>query len=149
MKEKITQKELLKMMRSGVRLKTPPPKTETPKNVYTRKTKHKRRFRNDSSFFCNKAEKNRWPQSDIFQRFFEPLREKLSISKNIFAVLKAKYLAFFRAFARKILLNTPSYNRIESSLPAQSLHSLYYKKETFLISLSAESRPCLCNKRVA
>lgn len=39
------------MMRSGVRLKTPPPKTETPKTVYTRKTKHKRRFRNDSSFF--------------------------------------------------------------------------------------------------
>ncbi|MBN2435324.1 MAG: hypothetical protein JXK07_08675 [Spirochaetes bacterium] len=54
MKQKVTKKEMLAMMRSVVRLKTPPPKTETPKNVYTRKTKHKRRFRNDSSFFINK-----------------------------------------------------------------------------------------------
>jgi len=57
MKRKVTQKEMLSMMRSGVRLKTPPPKTETPKTVYTRKTKHKRRFRNDSSFFINKLKK--------------------------------------------------------------------------------------------
>lgn len=36
------RKKLLKRIRAGVRLDTPPPKRETPKNVYTRKTKHKR-----------------------------------------------------------------------------------------------------------
>jgi len=44
-------KDLLRTIRSGVRLATPPPKRETPKNVYNRKTKYKRRFETSSCFF--------------------------------------------------------------------------------------------------
>ena len=36
------RKKLLKRISAGVRLDTPPPKRETPRTVYTRKTKHKR-----------------------------------------------------------------------------------------------------------
>lgn len=36
-------KDLLHQIRTGVRLATPPPKREVPKNVYNRKDKHKRR----------------------------------------------------------------------------------------------------------
>ena len=49
---KIPKKELVKLIRTGVRLDTKPPKTETPKTVYSRKAKHKKRFSNDASFFC-------------------------------------------------------------------------------------------------
>ncbi len=51
MKKTDTRNEQLKRVRSGIRLKTKPPRVETPKSVYTRKTKHKRRHDNDSSFF--------------------------------------------------------------------------------------------------
>ena len=49
------KKELLKLIRTGVRLDTKPPKTETPKTVYSRKAKHKRRFSDDTSFFYLRA----------------------------------------------------------------------------------------------
>ncbi len=48
--EKEKKADLLKTVRCGRRLKTKPPKTQTPKNVYNRKTKHKRGSE-DSSFF--------------------------------------------------------------------------------------------------
>jgi hypothetical protein len=46
-----TKKELLKLIRTGIRLNTKAPKTETPKTVYSRKAKFKRRFSDDTSFF--------------------------------------------------------------------------------------------------
>ncbi len=49
--KKDTKKETLKRIRIGMRLVTKPPKRETPKNAYTRKTKHKRSLDKDSSFF--------------------------------------------------------------------------------------------------
>jgi hypothetical protein len=49
MAKKSHQKDLLKELRRGVRLNTPAPKRETPKNVYSRKDKHKRRYK-DTSF---------------------------------------------------------------------------------------------------
>jgi hypothetical protein len=45
------KKELLKQLRCGVRLQVKPPKTETPKTVYSRKREKKRRFDENSSFF--------------------------------------------------------------------------------------------------
>lgn len=36
-----TKKEMLKQLRVGVRLNTKAPKVEIPKNVYSRKQKHK------------------------------------------------------------------------------------------------------------
>lgn len=45
--------DLLRLIRSGVRLKTKPPKRETPKNVYRRRDKHRRRFDKDPSFFIS------------------------------------------------------------------------------------------------
>ncbi len=51
MKKSNRRKEQLKRVRSGLRLKTKAPRVETPKNVYSRKTKHKRRHDHDSSFF--------------------------------------------------------------------------------------------------
>ncbi len=53
--KKNDQKELLKRIHSGMRLVTKPPKRETPKNAYTRKTKHKRSLHTDSSFFTAHA----------------------------------------------------------------------------------------------
>ncbi len=44
MKNNSKEKELLRQIHSGMRLKTKAPKRETPKTVYTRKEKHKRRF---------------------------------------------------------------------------------------------------------
>ena len=44
MKKDGNNKELLKELRSGMRLKTKAPKRETPKTVYNRKRKHKGRF---------------------------------------------------------------------------------------------------------
>lgn len=38
------KKEQLKRIRAGVRLSTPAPKIITPKNVYTRKKKHKEKY---------------------------------------------------------------------------------------------------------
>ncbi len=49
--KKETKKELLKRIHSGMRLVAKPPKRETPKTAYTRKTKHKRSLDKDSSFF--------------------------------------------------------------------------------------------------
>ncbi len=46
--------ELLKLIRSGIRLKTKPPKVETPKSAYSRKKKYKRSYNEDSSFFIQK-----------------------------------------------------------------------------------------------
>lgn len=43
------KKEVLKFIRTGLRLKVKPPKQETPKTVYSRK-KQKRRSDDDSSF---------------------------------------------------------------------------------------------------
>lgn len=48
-------KELVKLIRTGVRLDTKAPKTETPKTVYSRKAKHRRRFSDDTSFFYLRA----------------------------------------------------------------------------------------------
>jgi hypothetical protein len=44
------KKELLSLIRHGVRLDTKPPKVEEPKSVYKRKDKHRRRISNESSF---------------------------------------------------------------------------------------------------
>jgi len=44
-------KEVLRHIRKGMRLKGKPPKVETPKSVYTRKEKHKRRVNDEPSFF--------------------------------------------------------------------------------------------------
>jgi len=44
-------KDLLRQIRTGVRLTTPPPKREVPKTTYSRKDKHKRRFETSSYFF--------------------------------------------------------------------------------------------------
>ena len=60
MNRKKKEKEILKLIRTGVRLKTPPPKKETPETVYSRKIKHKRRP--DASFdfftgYCRCADK--------------------------------------------------------------------------------------------
>ena len=44
-------KELVKLIRTGVRLDTRAPKAETPKTVYSRKAKYKGRFSDDTSFF--------------------------------------------------------------------------------------------------
>ncbi len=49
MGKKDEKRKLLKFIRSGLRLKTKPPKQETPKTVYNRK-KQKRRSNYDSSF---------------------------------------------------------------------------------------------------
>lgn len=49
--KKSDTKDLLRQIRSGIRLATPPPKRETPKNVYSRKSKHKRRFETPSFFY--------------------------------------------------------------------------------------------------
>jgi len=43
--------EILKHIRKGMRLKGKPPKVETPKSVYSRKNKHRRRSNEDPSFF--------------------------------------------------------------------------------------------------
>jgi len=51
MKKSLEKRELSIKVRSGLRLNTPPPKQETPKNIYSRKNKHKRRFDTSSSFF--------------------------------------------------------------------------------------------------
>lgn len=45
------KKEIVKHIRKGMRLKGKPPKVETPKSVYTRKEKHRRRSNDDPSFF--------------------------------------------------------------------------------------------------
>jgi hypothetical protein len=49
MKKKDEKRDLLKFIRSGIRLKTKPPKQETPKTVYNRR-KQKRSLNEDSSF---------------------------------------------------------------------------------------------------
>ena len=46
-----SKKEILTHIRKGMRLKGKPPKVETPKSVYTRKMKHKRRVNDEPSFF--------------------------------------------------------------------------------------------------
>lgn len=51
MREKLSEKELLKLLKQGRRLNVKAPRCETPKNVYKRKVKHKRSYDNDSSFF--------------------------------------------------------------------------------------------------
>jgi hypothetical protein len=43
MASKKTVRDVLLTIRRGIRLKTKPPKTETPKSVYNRKIKHRRR----------------------------------------------------------------------------------------------------------
>jgi len=43
MSSKKTARDVLQAVRRGVRLKTKPPKIETPKSVYCRKIKHRRR----------------------------------------------------------------------------------------------------------
>ena len=48
-------KELVKLIRTGVRLDTKAPKAETPKTVYSRKAKHRRRISDDTSFFYSLA----------------------------------------------------------------------------------------------
>ncbi len=53
MKNKNSQREKLSQIRSGVRLKTKPPKRETPATVYSRKEKHKRRFNTSSYSFAD------------------------------------------------------------------------------------------------
>lgn len=57
MSKKATKKDLLKTVRSGVRLHSKPPAIEKPKSVYNRKQKHKGRFSEDSPLFvfcyCN------------------------------------------------------------------------------------------------
>jgi hypothetical protein len=50
MKKKGGKKELLKLIRTGLRLKTKPPKQEKPATVYNRKSKHKRTI-DASSFY--------------------------------------------------------------------------------------------------
>ena len=50
MNKNTREHDLIRLIRSGKRLKTKPPKRETPKTVYSRKSKHKRRM-DDSSFF--------------------------------------------------------------------------------------------------
>ncbi len=51
MKKRKEQRDLLKNIRKGIRLKTKAPRVETPASVYSRKDKHKRRIADDSSFF--------------------------------------------------------------------------------------------------
>ena len=51
MKKDRDTRELLAMIRTGMRLKTKPPKRETPKSVYNRREKHRRRWNDTSSFF--------------------------------------------------------------------------------------------------
>ena len=46
-------KELVKLIRSGVRLDTKAPRVEKPKSVYCRKAKHKRRISDESSSFLS------------------------------------------------------------------------------------------------
>jgi hypothetical protein len=43
--------EILKHIRKGMRLKGKPPKVETPKSVYNRKNKHRRRSDEDPLLF--------------------------------------------------------------------------------------------------
>lgn len=49
MKKDRDTRELLAMVRAGLRLKTKPPKRETPKSVYNRREKHRRRWNDTSS----------------------------------------------------------------------------------------------------
>ncbi len=51
MKKDRDTRELLAMIRTGMRLKTKPPKRETPKSVYNRREKHRRRWNDTSSSF--------------------------------------------------------------------------------------------------
>lgn len=49
MSKKNSNKKLLKQIRTGIRLKTKAPKVETPKSVYSRNIKHRRRLDEASS----------------------------------------------------------------------------------------------------
>lgn len=53
MKKDRDTRELLAMVRAGLRLKTKPPKKETPKSVYNRREKHRRRWNDTSSSLFN------------------------------------------------------------------------------------------------
>ncbi len=53
MKKLSEKKELLKLIRGSRRLVVKPPKSEVPKNLYNRKSKHKRSL-NGSSFSFNR-----------------------------------------------------------------------------------------------
>ena len=48
---KTEKNDVLKRIRTGVRLKVKPPKTEIPKNTYSRKEKHRRNYSDGFSFF--------------------------------------------------------------------------------------------------
>jgi hypothetical protein len=66
-----TNKDLLKQIKAGLRLTTKPPKTETPKNVYTRKVKHKKgRYTDDTSFFYGQA-KMQLLENTFFKTLFD------------------------------------------------------------------------------
>lgn len=51
MSTQVAEKELLRMLRAQRRVKQKAPKVETPKTVYSRKAKHKRRYSDDASSF--------------------------------------------------------------------------------------------------
>ncbi len=51
-KKKNAKKKLLKQIRCGLRLDTKAPKVETPKTVYNRKAKHKKKYY-DKDVFLN------------------------------------------------------------------------------------------------
>mgnify|MGYP001547770006 CR=1 FL=1 len=50
-RKKKKKESILKKIKKGLRLKTKAPKVETPKTVYNRKAKHKRRLNEGSSSF--------------------------------------------------------------------------------------------------
>ncbi len=64
MEKKDEKRKLLKFIRSGIRLKTKPPKQEIPKTVYNRK-KQKRRSNDDSSFVLISSVKNTIPANHL------------------------------------------------------------------------------------
>jgi|GEM_PF-1908990 len=64
MKKNPKEKELLRQIHSGMRLKTKAPKRETPKTVYNRKQKHKGRHNASLYHFLGCLLKD-----DAFQKF--------------------------------------------------------------------------------
>ena len=58
MAKKKSNDDITKRIRQNLRLKTKRPTVETPKNVYSRKDKHKRRLQEDSSFFIYTHQKS-------------------------------------------------------------------------------------------
>ncbi|MBP9023613.1 MAG: hypothetical protein KBH06_10475 [Spirochaetes bacterium] len=55
---KTEKEQFLKLIKKGIRLKSKPPKIETPKTVYSRKKKDGRKFDDDSSIFIFSAPVN-------------------------------------------------------------------------------------------